>query len=232
MPLQTKIYQFYKIMKVLRSSLFRALCAIIIGALLIQYTQDMMQWLTIAIGAIFLISGVISVATYISQKKQYEQNSVQVFDANGRQLTGIRPQFPLVGFGSIILGIILMFMPVSFINGMMYILAAVLILAAINIFMTLGAYSRAFHIGAFFWIMPALILLAGIFVMVHPGESAATSLTIIGWCMIVYGIVECINAIKLHQIKKQLRQNEAMKHKEAAQEESAEATQDQEITSE
>ena len=41
-------------MKVLQSSLFRALCAIIVGVLLIKYREDTVTWITIAMGVLLL----------------------------------------------------------------------------------------------------------------------------------------------------------------------------------
>lgn len=40
-------------MKVIHSSIFRAVCAIIVGVLLIQYREQTVTWITIAIGVLF-----------------------------------------------------------------------------------------------------------------------------------------------------------------------------------
>ena len=56
-------------MKFLQSSVFRALCAMIVGVLLIEYREQMVTWLTIAIGVLFFLSGVISIVTYFSAKR-------------------------------------------------------------------------------------------------------------------------------------------------------------------
>ena len=56
-------------MKVLRSSLFRAVSAIVIGALLIEYREQTVEWLTIVIGVLFFLSGVISLASYYTARK-------------------------------------------------------------------------------------------------------------------------------------------------------------------
>ena len=53
-------------MKVIHSSFFRAICAIIVGALLIQYREQTVTWITIAVGVLFFLSGVISVFTDFS----------------------------------------------------------------------------------------------------------------------------------------------------------------------
>lgn len=80
-------------MKVIHSSFFRAICAIIVGALLIQYREQTVTWITIAIGVLFFLSGVISIVTYFSAKRNSSKVGV-VYDANGKQLTGLTPHFP------------------------------------------------------------------------------------------------------------------------------------------
>ena len=45
-------------MKVLQSSVFRAICAIIIGILLINNPDNTVKGITIAIGLLFLVSGI------------------------------------------------------------------------------------------------------------------------------------------------------------------------------
>ena len=190
-------------MKILQSSFFRAFTAIIVGGLLILYRQDMMQWLTIAIGILFFLSGVISLTAYYSTWKIHKNNEgIQLFDADGNQISGKKPNIPIVGIGSIILGIILAFMTTSFITGMMYILAIILILGAINMLINLATISKIAHIGIFYWIVPCIILITGILVMMEPMDAAGTPLLIIGWCMILYGVIEGVGAIKIHQMRK------------------------------
>lgn len=185
-------------MKLLQSAFFRALCAIIVGALIIQYREDTAQWLTIAVGVIFFISGLISCAIYYSQKKH--AGGQELYDANGRLISGgSTPPFPIVGLGSIILGVILALMPTSFLTGLMYILAAILILGALNQYVSLAIARRFCHIGWFYWIAPTLILLAAIYIMVRPMAVIADTLFFIGWCMLLYGVVEALNGVKIYK---------------------------------
>ena len=87
-------------MKVVHSSLFRAVCAIIIGVLLIQYREQTVTWITIAIGVLFFLSGVISLITYFSAKRTAEKMQGQVLsDANGKQIIGTTPKIPYCRFG-------------------------------------------------------------------------------------------------------------------------------------
>ncbi|MDD6553109.1 MAG: DUF308 domain-containing protein [Prevotellaceae bacterium] len=188
-------------MKVIQSHIFRALVAIIAGVLLIEYKESMVTWITMAIGILFFVSGVISLITYYVNKNRAEKTDAIVYDANGRQLTGMKPTFPVVGLGSAILGGLLALMPTTFINGLVYILAAILILGAVNQLANLVAARNYAKIGVFYWIMPVLILLVGIIALIRPGAVASAPLLIIGWCMLLYGIVECVNSIKMRRTK-------------------------------
>lgn len=192
-------------MKVFQSSAVRALCAIIVGALIVKYRELTVTWITIAIGVLFFLSGVFSCVTYFIARGK--KNDVQVFDADGRQLTGLKPTFPIVGLGSFILGLILALMPNTFVQSLMYILAAILILGAVSQMANLVAASRMARIGFYYWIMPALTLLIGIVAIVSPSSIASAPLFVIGWTMIVYGVVELTNAIKLHQLRRSLERS-------------------------
>lgn len=123
-------------MKVFQSSIFRALCAIVVGALLVKYREQTVTWITIAIGVIFFVSGVISTVAYLSAKRQATKEGVEIYDAKGNRLTRPVPPFPIVGIGSIILGAWLALFPNSFVNGLMFVLAGMLILGALNLFST------------------------------------------------------------------------------------------------
>ena len=48
-------------MKILQSSLVRAVMAFAVGALIIKYREETVHWLTVVIGALFFVSGLISV---------------------------------------------------------------------------------------------------------------------------------------------------------------------------
>lgn len=188
-------------MKILQSSLLRAICAIIVGAMLVKYREQTVTWITVSIGVMFFISGVFSCVTYfVARGKQ--NADVEVFDANGNRLTPMRPVFPIVGLGSLILGLILALMPGTFVTWLMYILSAILILGAISQFATLVSASKIARVGVYYWIMPTLILLIGIVAVVSPKTIASAPLFVIGWAMMVYGAVEVVNALKVHQLRK------------------------------
>ena len=198
----TNIYKLT--MKILRSSVFRAICAIITGILLINNPDSTVRWITIAIGVMFLVSGVISCATYLNARK----NAVgaEIYDAEGRLIASPRPPFPLVGIGSILFGLILAVIPGTFVKSLMYVLGVLIILGAVNQFIALAGARRVFRVPAWFWVCPSVILITGIFVIVKPMESAELPLLIIGWCLLFYGVTECVNAVKIYrETKNELR---------------------------
>lgn len=185
-------------MKVFQSSIFRALCAIVVGALLVKYREETVTWITIAIGALFFVSGVISCIAYFSAKRS--SSDVDIYDAQGNKITHSAPAFPIVGLGSLILGGMLALAPNLFVNGLMYVLAAILILGTLNQFFNLAAATRYARIGLAWWVFPTIILLIGVLAIVKPSAMAAAPLFIIGWCMMVYGVVDMINAIKIKSL--------------------------------
>ena len=192
-------------MRFFQSSIFRALCAIIIGVLILRTPDSTVEYLTIAIGILFLISGVISCLGWYNTVKNYEQT--KIIGPDGQIRFSNRPVFPIVGLGSIILGFILALMPGSFVKSLMYVLATLVILGALNQLMALISARKFCSMGAGYWVMPTLLLLAGIFIFVKPLTVAATPLIIIGICLIVYGVSEFINSLVIHNRRKQAFNN-------------------------
>ncbi len=190
-------------MKILRSSVFRAICAIVTGILLVNNPDNTVRGITIAIGIMFLISGVVSCVTYLNARRN--PINAEVYDSAGRLLVPSRPPFPIVGIGSILLGLILVIIPDVFVTSLMYGLGALIILGAINQFMTLVSVRRAFRVPIWFWIGPSLILVVGLFVIIKPMETASLPLLILGWCLLFYGVTECVNAFKIYRETKKAR---------------------------
>lgn len=191
-------------MQIIQSSLARAVSAIIMGVLLIKYREQTVTWLTIVIGILFFLSGVISCAAYFVARRR--ESDVQLFDADGRQLSGFKVSFPLTGLGSIVLGLILALMPNAFISWLMFILAAMLIIGAIGQFVSLATITRTFRVGIYFWIMPSVILLIGLLALIRPSAIASAPLFVIGWCMLLYGVSESVNSIKFYLLRKKMKE--------------------------
>lgn len=190
-------------MKVIHSSIFRAVCAIIVGVLLIQYREQTVTWITVAIGVLFFLSGVISLASYWAAKRNAAKMQGQILsDSNGKPIMGMMPKFPLVSVGSLILGLLLALMPQVFIAWLMFILAFILILGALTQFVNLASAAKMGRVGILFWLFPSVLLLLGLLTIIKPSAIASAPLLIIGWGMLIYGVVELLNAFKISNNKR------------------------------
>ena len=187
-------------MKILQSSVFRAISAIAVGILLIKYPDNTVTWLTVAIGVLFFLSGIISLVVYINARRNVSE--YKITDADGNVVAGERPTFPIVGVGSIILGAILALTPNIFITALMYIIGGMLILGAINQYMNLVNARKYGKIGFGYWIFPSIILITGIYVMIRPMDPASVAMLILGWCTQLYGVTEMINSLKFYSDKR------------------------------
>ena len=187
-------------MKIVQSSFFRAICSIIIGVLLLRYPDNTVTWITLAIGIMFLLSGVFSTLAYLNARKN--SSDYVITDIDGRVISKGKPTFPLVGVGSIILGVMLVTSPSVFVEILMYIMGGILILGALNQFMSLYNACRWGKMAWGFWVAPSLILLAGLYVMFQPMEAASMPMVVIGWCCLLYGASEVVNATKINLKKK------------------------------
>ena len=188
-------------MKVLPSSLLRAVVAIIVGVLLVKYREDTMRWMTIAAGILFFLSGLISVIVYYYEKREIAR-SPYTFDQTGNEIRRHSPIFPFIGVGSMLLGIILMVMPTDLLIGVTYVLGAMLILGAASQLFNLFMSRRFWSIPIIYWLFPTILLGIGILVVAKPMETATLPLKIIGWALMVFGVVECVNAFSIFRARK------------------------------
>ena len=208
-----------KKMKILQSSVFRAICALAIGILLIKYPDNTVTWITIAIGCLFLISGIISLVVYYHATRQVSE--YKITDAEGNIVAGEKPTFPVVGVGSVILGLLLALTPTVFVTGLMYVIGFILILGAVNQYMNLLNARHFGHVGFGYWIFPSLILLVGLYVIIKPMAPASMAMLVLGWCSLLYGVTELVNALKIHNEKRKFAKAKEIPVAEEVKEEKA-----------
>lgn len=187
-------------MKFLQSSIFRALAAIAVGVLLIMYPDNTVVGIVIAIGVLFLLSGLVSVLSYVHARRKVSE--YKIYDAQGRQIAGQTPMFPVVGIGSIILGGILAAMPTTFISALMYVIGAILILGAVNQYFGIIAARHFARLSFGYWIGPTLILLVGIYVVLKPMAPLSTAMLVLGWLSLFYGVVEAVHSLLFYRSKR------------------------------
>ncbi|RHJ95277.1 HdeD family acid-resistance protein [Parabacteroides bouchesdurhonensis] len=171
-------------MKKINNALLRSAFAMILGFVLVLWPEAAVTYLVITIGIFFIIPGIISLLAYFTRDTKEGE---------------LAPMFPLEGAGSILFGAWLVIMPAFFVNILMYILGALLVIAGVQQLVSLIAARKWTFIPWGFYIMPVLILLTGIMILAYPFGAAANTFVIFGIASIFYGAFELINWYKFRR---------------------------------
>ena len=200
-------------MKVLQISAIRAIIVLVTGFLLVRYREETMTWMTITVGILFLLSGLVSCIAYYFEKEKVAKKTATAEQQEGQQEEENlkSPSFPIAGVGSIVLGIILAVMPNTFITWVVYILAALLILGAVNQFMNLARSRQYARVPAYMWLFPTVILAIAILLISKPIETAQLPLLVLGWAFMYYGVLEFILIIRMYLVRKSYEKAEDAK---------------------
>lgn len=160
-------------MKSLNYALVSSLCALVIGILLVIRPDVAVNYLIITIGALFLAPGLVGVLSYFSMWK------TKNLDKNHWYI-------PLVAIGSIFFGIWLILKPSFFVEILMYVLGVLLVLGGISQLANLIAARSFMPVPFGVYIVPVLILAAGITVLFNPFATAEIPFIVLGISSIVY----------------------------------------------
>ena len=178
---------------------------ILSGILIVKFREDMVTWLTVGLGAIFFISGVISCISYYIQRKhvlKMRAEGITLFDSEGKPVGQSMPTFPIVGVGSLILGVILASMPETFLSWLTYIFAAIILLVSVYQIADLIVANRYGRVGWAYWVMPIIMLLAAIVALVNPETISSSPLFFLGWAMMISGAVMIVNVLKIYTVRR------------------------------
>lgn len=188
-------------MKAVNSYIFRAVCALLVGILLVANPERMTTLMVQVIGGLFLISGLVSVINY------------SIIRYSGKKT--VMPVFPIVGLGSFLFGVVLVFYPGSFVMWVMYVVGMLMVIAGIN---QLWNMFRLRHFIPFRWYMlvAALVVVAlGVVVIAYPMKSASLPFILIGANCMLYGVAEMVNGVRWRKYerldeRRKLEQAEAL----------------------
>ncbi len=199
-------------MKVVNSYIFRAVCALLVGILLVSNPERMTGLLVQVIGGLFLISGLVTLVNYFiirrSGKKQAKAKAVPpatgsdkernkpVARTSGADKRRAKPVFPLVGVGSLLFGVFLGFFPELFITYLMYIFGFLMVVAGINQLWNMFSLRRLIPFRWYFLFFTVLIMGVGMFVLFNPLESASLPFIFLGAGFMLYGMSELVNGVR------------------------------------
>lgn len=172
-------------MKAVNYYMLRSIVALVLGVLLVMWPHAAMEYLVITIGVLFFVPGLISVIGYLMQKHS--------------------GMFPVVGIGSLLFGLWLMIMPAFFINTLMYVLGFFLLLGGIQQIASLIAARKYGGVSFGFFVVPVLILIAGIIVlsMYNPSQMVSWIFILLGIGSIIYGLSDLLNSFRISRRKAQ-----------------------------
>lgn len=173
--------QIYYPMKTISNSILRSAFAIILGFVLVLWPEAAILYLVITIGILFILPGLFTVLSYFTRDKSNH------------------PMFPIEGAGSILFGAWLVIMPEFFVNILMYLLGALLVIAGIQQVVMLISARKWNRVPLGFYLMPALILTTGILILTYPFGTAANTFVIFGIASLFYGVCELINWYKFRK---------------------------------
>ena len=180
-----------------RRSLYRAIVAIVLGVVLVVWPDVAMQYIIMFIGGMFLVTGLLA---FILSNRNHEEHR--------------RSLVPFSGIGSMALGVLLLAYPDFFTTIFMFILAFILILAAVGQFVSLAAARRFGVVSPLSYLYATLILVAGIVVMFNPFTTAEGVFILFGITAIFYGITDLLNQRTIRKIRKVKDRQEQIQREE------------------
>lgn len=172
-------------------AMLRGFTALLLGIILVFWSQSAVRYLIVAVGCLFLVPGVLSLLSH------YRQVS-----PDGHRRFGW-PQ--VLGVGSILFGLSLIIRPVFFETTLMYVLGIILTYAGLSEIIQLVSARQWIRVPGGFYITPVLVMLVGIFILFNPIASANVPFIILGFGCMVYGVSDMVNVIKFRR-----RNNDAM----------------------
>ena len=168
-------------MKGLSYSFLRAICALVLGLILVAFPDKAGDYLVVTIGVVFLVPSLISLIAYFT-----------------KGIRGIN-RFPIEAMGSLLFGLWLIIMPTFFADLLTYVLGFILAMGGVQQIAALMTARRWALVPAGFYVVPVLILLAGVLSIFNPMGVRSTAFVIIGISCVVYAIMELINWFRFTQ---------------------------------
>ena len=173
-------------MKSLNYVLLRVVCALIVGLVLVLFPDRAGEYLVITLGVVFVIPALAGIIAYFVQ---------------GRK-KGLR--FPLEGMGSLLFGLWLIVMPDFFADLLTIVLGIVLILGGIQEIVSFLYIRRAIPVSLWFYVVPVLILVAGIVAVFNPTGVRSVAFMIVGISSMVYALSELLTWLVFRRRMKNL----------------------------
>ena len=172
----------------IRHKAIRSICLLAVGLLLVWCSDEAPKWLVQGVGVLLVIPGLVSLLSLLRKDKTHRELLL----------------YPIVGAVTIIFGVLLIVWPSLFVRASMYVLAALLIiLGAHQVYSRWRMQKLGIDINGATFLLPLLIIGAGIFVIVRQELAAALPFIIIGATYILYSLFELWSVLSLVKYSKE-----------------------------
>lgn len=169
-------------MKFIGSYIFRSLCSLLVGLLLLFNAEHMPELIVRLIGFLFLMPGLLGLVVYLYG--QFNRNSI------------VRPSFPLMSIGSILFGVFLELYPNEFVSYLVFLLGFLLLLAGINQFLSMFTNRKVTPLSLLLMLVPMVLIGIGGYCVTHTSEAPAMLFTVLGATCIYYGLSDMFLALR------------------------------------
>lgn len=158
----------------------RIATAFAVGLLLVLFPDQASNYFVMAIGLMFTLPALISLGIFLAGKKH-----------------GVT--LPIMGIGSLLFGLWLIIMPEFFATLLTYLLGFILLVGGVQQLSWLQVARSWKRVSPYYYIVPVLILVAGLVALFNPGGVQRTAFLIIGGASLFYALQELVSQLLLRK---------------------------------
>lgn len=172
---------------IVRNSILRAVCLLILGTILLVFSDHIAGTIVQIIGVLLIVPGLFSLGNLLRKEKTPDQVALYL----------------VLGISTISLGLVLFIWSDLFIKSLMYILAGLLILMAITQMASRWQMQKdGIKLDKLTFLIPVLTFAAGVFVIAFPMETASLPFCLIGAAFIIYALLEFTSVWQISKYRK------------------------------
>ena len=175
--------------KFFRSSILTSLLLVILGILLVAFSDETIIAISYFIGGVLVLIGVVGIIDYVRKIK-----------------TNYKSELDLIyGIVTIILGVLIITHPKSIASIINYVLGVIIIINSASKFnYSLQLRSSSNNIWKTTMLVSILTGICGIVLIFNPFKTASAIISIIGIIIIVYGVLDIVSTIFIKRNYEQL----------------------------